>query len=81
MSKTDCRLNFLRAAVSSLYYSRETYLRLYKTLFSFYIISNCLKLSEYEQNTFLLRELLINALTALYCQILRLKAAVIIINA
>ena len=80
MSETNCRLSFLRTAVSFLYYSRETYLRLYKILFSFYIIFSYLKLSEYEQKTFSLRKLLINALTVLYCQILRLKTAVIIIN-
>ena len=80
MSETDCRLSFLKIAVSFLYYSREVYLRLYKIFFSFYIISDYLKSSEYKQKTFSLRKLLINTLTVLYCQILRLKTAVIIIN-
>ena len=80
MSETNCRLSFLRTAVSFLYYNRETYLRLYKALFSFYIMPDYLKSSEYKQKTFSLRELLINVLTALYCQISRLKTAAIIIN-
>ena len=77
----NCRLSFLKTAVSSLYYNRETYLRLYKILFSFYIMSNYLKSLKHKQKTFSLRELLINVLIVLYCQILRLKTAVIIINA
>ena len=80
MSETDCRLSFLRTVISFLYYSREAYLKLYKILFSFYIIFNYLKLLKYKQKTLLSRELLINTLTVLYCQILRLKTAVIIIN-
>ena len=66
MSETNCRLSFLKTIISFLFYSREAYLRLYKILFSFYIILNYLKLSEYKQKISLLKELLISILTMLH---------------